>query len=111
MRSYTGSRQEGEIVLEAADLLEPVDQVGEADADQLVLLADGIEGAVGAHDDRLAPSPEEQAAGLTERLRRPPDTGRPAEASSSGFLPKRFLKDVQPDDIAAPYAPEMYALG
>ena len=46
--------EEGEIVLEAADLLEPVDQVGEADADQLVLLADGIEGAVGAHDDRLA---------------------------------------------------------
>ena len=46
--------QEGEILLEAADLLEPVDHVGEADADQLVLLADGIEGTVGAHDDRLA---------------------------------------------------------
>jgi hypothetical protein len=46
--------QEGEILLEAADLLQAVDHVGEADADQLVLLAHGIEGAVRADHDGFA---------------------------------------------------------
>lgn len=45
--------QEGKILLEAAKLLQPVNHVGEADADQLVLLTDGIEHAVGPDDDWL----------------------------------------------------------
>ena len=97
--------QEGEIVLEAADLLQPVDQVGEADADQLVLLADGIEGAVGPDQDRLALLRSGAAAGMAEACSALRLTQGRLGAASSCFLPKRFLKDVQPEDMMpAPYA-------
>ena len=52
--------QKREIVLQAADLFEAIDQVGETDPDQFVLLPDRVELAVGA---RRAPGlPEERAA-------------------------------------------------
>jgi hypothetical protein len=45
--------EQGEIVLEAADFLQPVDQVGEADADQLVLLPHRVKGPVRPDQDGI----------------------------------------------------------
>ena len=45
--------EQREIVLQASDFLEPVDQIGKPHADQLVLLADRVELSVGARRRRL----------------------------------------------------------
>jgi len=96
--------QEGEVLLGAAVLLQPVDRVGEADQDQLVLPADGIEGAVRADHERI---------GLALVLRggrscrcyweagaAAPSCSRRASGISSCYvlLPKPFLNGVQPED-------------
>ncbi len=92
--------EQREIVLEAADFLEPVDQVGEPDPDQLVLLPDRVELAVGA-GERLFFLGDRLLVALPWRRERPPGPECPGKESWL-FLPNRDLKDVQPDDIEPP---------
>ena len=97
--------QEGEILLERADLLEAVHQIGEADPDELVLLAHRVERA-------------RRAARIGSASWEPPAAAGPQPASAAaghlvvrliGLLPKRFLKDVQPEDMHRRPPPTKFA--